>query len=203
LLQSLRDETMSRLRATTIALQARANGYGDTGDAGFSFPAELNDFKLRFAAFDSGGSGAIDVHELVAVLTNLGEPTSAGQLKALIREADASNDGNGMVTFGTFLRVLESVRAARGAGGSGPASAVNTSHSLGYSDSVHAYSDEEKVAFTKHINHWLHDDADCLSRLPLTPESLDLFQALQDGVVLCKLINLARPGTIDERALNR
>ncbi|KAF2288386.1 hypothetical protein GH714_007203 [Hevea brasiliensis] len=38
--------------------------------------------------------------------------------------------------------------------------------------------------------------------LPLDPASSDLFNLVRDGVLLCKLINVAVPGTIDERAIN-
>ena len=30
-----------------------------------------------------------------------------------------------------------------------------------------------------------------------------LFEAIKDGIILCKLINWASPGTIDERAINK
>lgn len=38
--------------------------------------------------------------------------------------------------------------------------------------------------------------------LPLDVESDDLFRKCSDGLLLCKLINLASMDTIDERALN-
>jgi plastin-1 len=36
----------------------------------------------------------------------------------------------------------------------------------------------------------------------MDPESDDIFSAMEDGIVLCKLINLAAPETIDFRAVN-
>ncbi|KAG0488146.1 hypothetical protein HPP92_006957 [Vanilla planifolia] len=38
--------------------------------------------------------------------------------------------------------------------------------------------------------------------LPIDPLADDLFELSKDGVLLCKLINVAVPGTIDERAIN-
>lgn len=36
----------------------------------------------------------------------------------------------------------------------------------------------------------------------MSPEAGDLFKAVADGILLCKLINLAQAETVDERALN-
>jgi hypothetical protein len=38
--------------------------------------------------------------------------------------------------------------------------------------------------------------------LPLDPNSRDLFEKSSDGLILCKLINVAVVDSIDERALN-
>lgn len=38
--------------------------------------------------------------------------------------------------------------------------------------------------------------------LPIDPETEDLFKAVDDGVIFCKLVNIAQPGTVDERVLN-
>ena len=65
----------------------------------------------------------------------------------------------------------------------------------------HSFSEEEKAAFTEHINYCLAGEP-ALPYLPLNPNSLDLFSAVRDGILLCKLINKAVPGTVDERALN-
>ncbi|KAI9108659.1 hypothetical protein K1719_020306 [Acacia pycnantha] len=39
--------------------------------------------------------------------------------------------------------------------------------------------------------------------LPIDPSTNDLFEIAKDGVLLCKLINVAVPGTIDEHAINK
>jgi plastin-3 len=39
--------------------------------------------------------------------------------------------------------------------------------------------------------------------VPVNPEGGDLYHKVQDGLVICKLINLAVPETIDERAINK
>jgi hypothetical protein len=56
-------------------------------------------------------------------------------------------------------------------------------------------------AYSEHINHYLKDDADVAELMPFNPDSEELFAKVGDGIVLCKLINLACPGTIDKRAI--
>ncbi|KAM4723346.1 plastin-1 isoform 2-T2 [Anableps anableps] len=62
--------------------------------------------------------------------------------------------------------------------------------------------DEEKVAFARWINKALGKDPDCSHLLPINPEDESLFASVRDGIVLCKLINLSQPDTIDERVIN-
>ncbi|CAL2038223.1 unnamed protein product [Caenorhabditis brenneri] len=69
-------------------------------------------------------------------------------------------------------------------------------------DSVqHTIRFEEEVAFTDFINKHLKEDEDLMHLLPVQHPS-ELYAKLQDGLILCKLINLTVPGTIDERAIN-
>uniref|UniRef100_A0A667WY93 Lymphocyte cytosolic protein 1 (L-plastin) n=1 Tax=Myripristis murdjan TaxID=586833 RepID=A0A667WY93_9TELE len=67
----------------------------------------------------------------------------------------------------------------------------------------HSYSEEEKVAFVNWVNKALENDADCKHVLPMDPNTNDLFTAVGDGIVLCKMINLSVPDTIDERTINK
>jgi len=67
----------------------------------------------------------------------------------------------------------------------------------------HSFSDEEKVAFTDYINQALKNDPDVGSRLPINSKDNSLFTSVRDGLIMCKLINDAIPGTIDERVLNK
>uniref|UniRef100_A0A8C9L218 Lymphocyte cytosolic protein 1 n=1 Tax=Pavo cristatus TaxID=9049 RepID=A0A8C9L218_PAVCR len=67
----------------------------------------------------------------------------------------------------------------------------------------HSYSEEEKYAFVNWINKALEKDPDCKHVVPMNPETDDLFQAVGDGIVLCKMINFSVPDTIDERTINK
>lgn len=46
------------------------------------------------------------------------------------------------------------------------------------------------------VNLSLKDDMDCKHVIPIK-EPKDLFTAVADGIVFCKMINAAVPGTID------
>jgi plastin-1 len=66
----------------------------------------------------------------------------------------------------------------------------------------HSFDEEEKIAFSEHINQCLAGDALLARHLPLDVNSDDLFTKSSDGLLFCKLINLASRDAIDERALN-
>uniref|UniRef100_A0A672Q2K1 Plastin-2-like n=1 Tax=Sinocyclocheilus grahami TaxID=75366 RepID=A0A672Q2K1_SINGR len=63
--------------------------------------------------------------------------------------------------------------------------------------------EEEKVAFVNWVNKALEKDPDCQHVVPMDPSSNDLFTAVGDGIVFCKMINLSVPDTIDERTINK
>ncbi|MEQ2245320.1 phospholipid scramblase 1, partial [Ilyodon furcidens] len=93
----------------------------------------------------------------------------------------------------TFKKVLTRKDGIYSFGGTSGVSCEGTQHS---------YSDEEKVAFARWINKSLGKDPDCHHLLPVNPNDESLFASLRDGIVLCKLINLSQPDTIDERVIN-
>ncbi len=65
----------------------------------------------------------------------------------------------------------------------------------------HSFEAEELNTFLAFINDVLKDDADVKPYLPLANEDA-LIKACADGILLCKLINAAVPGTIDDRTIN-
>lgn len=94
-----------------------------------------------------------------------------------------------------------------GAGGVGKPASASVAHAGGERQVVktetgatHSYSKEETSAFSDHINRVLANDEALSTLLPLQEESI--FKAVNDGILLSKLINKAVPDTVDERALN-
>lgn len=76
-------------------------------------------------------------------------------------------------------------------------------HVQGSSANVtHTINEEERTAFTSHINAVLAGDPDIGARLPFPTDTFEMFDDCKDGLVLAKLINDSVPDTIDERVLN-
>ena len=48
----------------------------------------------------------------------------------------------------------------------------------------------------------LKKDETVKDKIPMNPENDDLFHVMEDGLILCKLINSIQEGTIDFRAVN-
>lgn len=100
------------------------------------------------------------------------------------QSSNSSIDSNAGVS-GFHLKKQASDRNIEGAGGAS-----------------HTFSEEEKQAFSEHINNCLRGDPVLARHLPLNPDTMDLFDKSHDGLIMCKLINLASADAIDERALN-
>lgn len=69
--------------------------------------------------------------------------------------------------------------------------------------SQHTINEDERTAFTSHINAVLAGDPDIGHLLPFPLDTFEMFDSCKDGLVLAKLINDSVPDTIDERVLNR
>ena len=68
--------------------------------------------------------------------------------------------------------------------------------------SHHIVSEEEQAAYADWINTNLAGDKDLVHKLNISDTGVDLYEKMDDGILLCKIINLAVPDTIDERAIN-
>ncbi|GMH94672.1 hypothetical protein TrVE_jg1997 [Triparma verrucosa] len=165
-------------------------------------PDETNEMRRAYQAFDINGDGHIDADELKSVLDNLGERMSADALNKMIDEVDT--DGNKTVEWDEFCQMMHNIR--NGKGEAAMAQVVKKAAKMfnveGAGGAVHTFSEEERDAFTLHLNNCLGKDPD-LSNMPMKIDSMELFENCQDGLMLCKLINLAEEGSVDERALNK
>ncbi|KAI9078944.1 hypothetical protein K1719_039093 [Acacia pycnantha] len=106
------------------------------------------------------------------------------------------------VDFESFLKVylkLQTLASSRIVG-----SSKNSSGFLKAATTtlLHTISESEKASYVAHINNYHAEDEFLKRYLPMDPSTNDLFKIAKDGVLLCKLINVAVPGTIDERAIN-
>ena len=70
-----------------------------------------------------------------------------------------------------------------------------------YNAFTNPYNVNEKECYCKMINDLLEKDEDLKNKLPVVPESNEIFKKIKDGLILAKLVNLAAPGTVDERVI--
>jgi hypothetical protein len=63
-------------------------------------------------------------------------------------------------------------------------------------NALHSYLEEEKTAFVEFINQQLSDDPDLKGVVPVDSASDDIFKVVHDGILMSKLINVAKPDTI-------
>ena len=163
--------------------------------------AELAQFRQAFAQFDANGDGSIDEGELQTVMQKVGISVSRPRLASIIKEVD--KDASNTIEFGEFIEMMVNMRA--NGSGAQMADVVQKAGKFfevqGASGGKHSFSEDEKQAFTEHLNNCLAGDPD-LPMLPLDPASMGLFSAMSTGILLCKLVNCAVPDTIDVRALN-
>ena len=73
---------------------------------------------------------------------------------------------------------------------------------------IESYNDDpfninEKVVYCKLINKLLANDIEAKEKLPVYPDTNEIFNKLNDGIILSKLINIAFPDTVDERVINK
>jgi len=162
---------------------------------------ETAELKAVFDSFDVDRSGSISAEEFSSVLTALGLNLAEDKVLSMLKAADLN--GNGSISFDEFVKAVERCK-------------TNTSlHSFAEvitkqkatvmqvkrDNVVHSFDEEECAAFIDFINTKLSASPELAYLLPIT-ELPDLFTSVADGVLLCKLINIAVPDTIDERVIN-
>ncbi|CAD5188761.1 fimbrin-1-like isoform X1 [Musa acuminata AAA Group] len=162
---------------------------------------ELRGLKSNYLSA-KGDSGHVTVGNLPAVmvkLKGLHEVLTEEEISAILNASYP--DDNHEMDFEAYLRAyLDSQAEAANKRGS----VKNSSSFLKATTTtlLHTIGESEQGFFVAHINGYLGDDPFLKNYLPLDPASDDLFNLAKDGVLLCKMINVAVPGTIDERAIN-
>ncbi|KAL1552875.1 Fimbrin-2 [Salvia divinorum] len=164
---------------------------------------ELRSLKSSFMAMRRESDGGLKLAELpekMSRLKHVGETLTEDERAAFIQESYQKMDVD--VDFELFLRVylkLQTLATEKRGIGAKNASAFLKSPT---STLLHTISEPEKASYVAHINNYLGEDEFLKKYLPLDTATNDLFEIAKDGVLICKLINVAVPGTIDERAIN-
>ncbi|CAH9054524.1 unnamed protein product, partial [Cuscuta epithymum] len=164
---------------------------------------ELRDLKSKFLAARNK-SQTVTLGDLPTIMTQLkafSNVFSEGEIKAILSET--SSDLKEEIDFESFLRAFLNLQA-RAPTTSGNSKLKTTTSFLKATTTTlrHIISESEKASYVAHINGFLGNDKFLKDYLPLDPSTNAMFELAKDGVLLCKLINVAVPGTIDERAIN-
>ncbi|XP_071689043.1 fimbrin-5-like [Rutidosis leptorrhynchoides] len=150
-------------------------------------------------------SGTVTIQDLPPVLAKLkpfNEVSSEDDVRNMLSDSYSNHAKH--LDFEAFLRVYLNLKT-RASAKMGTSRTFRTTSSFVKSSTTtlrHSISESEKASYVSHINNFLGEDKFLKNYLPLDPATNALFDLCKDGVLLCKLINVAVPGTIDERAIN-
>ncbi|TVU28269.1 hypothetical protein EJB05_19780, partial [Eragrostis curvula] len=161
---------------------------------------------LQFVSLkrDAGHVTTKNLPGLMKKLRGLNEVVSEEEITAFLSESYPDSDQE--IEFESFLREYLNLQArVSGKDGGAAAGAGGKTSFLKSSTTtlLHNLNQAEKSSYVAHINTYLRDDPFLKKYLPIDPSGNQLFDLVRDGVLLCKLINVAVPGTIDERAINK
>jgi hypothetical protein len=129
-------------------------------------------------------------------------PFSQQRLDKVIKDFD--QDGDNALNFGEFLVVFDKGLQLVGTKTGSfvedlrkHAALIKVAGARG----EWVYSNEEMQGFADYVNNSLEQDPDLKGLLPIDGLSDALFKAVHDGILLCKLCNLASPDALDERVI--
>lgn len=177
-------------------------GYVDEGTAIKSAqnserqPYDVVRQALKEVELDS--SRRVELEDFVDLIARLRESSPAQQrTRGFSNAAQKTGDSAG-------APVPSPSHASKGSVGGGiQAKAGRITVGGSTASSQHTINEDERTAFTSHINAVLAGDPDVGHLLPFPLDTFEMFDACRDGLVLAKLINDSVPDTIDERVLNR
>ncbi|CAH9089347.1 unnamed protein product [Cuscuta europaea] len=165
---------------------------------------ELRGLKSTFASVREQAVKltAGDLPSYMSKLKTFSGMFSEEQIKAILTETFTNS--NEEIDFESFLRAFLNLQARVTKKPSNNSKFKTTTSFLKSSTTTlrHSISESEKASYVAHVNKFLQEDSFLKDYLPLDPSTNALFDLAKDGVLLCKLINIAVPGTIDERAIN-
>lgn len=163
--------------------------------------AELRSLMSQFNLLKSK-DGLITAEELQSGINKLNlfqQPLSKEEIVGIMKQQGSYlQDG---LSFESFLKLYLDLQKC-GNPKISPEKKSSAFLKLATTTLLHHISESEKKAYVDHINTYLEDDIALSTVLPIDSSSDAIFDIVKDGVLLCKLINVAVPGTIDERALN-
>ncbi|XP_061426452.1 plastin-3-like isoform X1 [Lethenteron reissneri] len=173
---------------------------------------DLEELREAFSKVDLDGSGYVNDYELQELFKEANLPLPGYKVREIITHLMSESDTNrdGKISFEEFVSIFHGLKSSevsktfrRAINKKEGICAMGGLSELSSAGTQHSYSEEEKFAFVNWINKALESDPDCRHVLPTNPNTEALFQAMGDGIVLCKMINHSVPDTIDERTINK
>ncbi|XP_022091857.1 plastin-3-like [Acanthaster planci] len=174
-----------------------------------SLPLETVEEIIRnFSEFDLDNNGYITPKELGDVFHSVGIDLPGYEIRELIKKIDKNNDNRVELSeffnlyceiknkevAKTFRKAISKKEGISALAGTSHTSAEGTTHSV---------AEAEKVAFANFINKKLAGDEEARAYLPISEATNDIYKKVDDGILLCKMINASVADTVDERAINR
>uniref|UniRef100_A0A8C2HNE2 Plastin-3 n=1 Tax=Cyprinus carpio TaxID=7962 RepID=A0A8C2HNE2_CYPCA len=158
------------------------------------------------------GNGFICDYELHDLFKEANLPLPGYKVREIIQKLmeEGDKDKDNKISFDEFVSIFQELKSSDIAKSFRKAInrkegilAIGGTSELSSAGTQHSFSEEERFAFVNWINKALEQDPDCKHVLPINPNTEDLFKAVGDGIVLCKMINLSVSDTIDERTINK
>uniref|UniRef100_A0AAY4E5R1 Plastin-3 n=1 Tax=Denticeps clupeoides TaxID=299321 RepID=A0AAY4E5R1_9TELE len=174
----------------------------------------LNHFYESAAnsAYYLNSNGFICDHELHELFKEANLPLPGYKVREIIQKLmdEGDRDKDNKISFEEFVSIFQDLKSSDIAKSFRKAInrkegilAIGGTSELSSEGTQHSFSEEERFAFANWINTALEKDRDCKHVVPINPSTNALFKAVGDGIVLCKMINLSVPDTIDERTINK
>lgn len=170
---------------------------------------EMEELREAFQKVDTNSNGFICDLELTDLFKEANLPLPGYKVREIIKKLDHNKDNQ--ISFDEFLSIAKELKGDDIAKSFRKAInrkegilAIGGTSELSSEGTQHSFSEEERYAFVNWINAALEKDPDCKHVLPMNPNTPNsLFTAVGDGIILCKMINLSVPDTIDERTINK
>ncbi|KAF5318842.1 hypothetical protein D9619_010764 [Psilocybe cf. subviscida] len=157
---------------------------------------EMFDLVNRFNGLHTDTPGRVDKSAVLQALQASGQSYDVARetLKHVSVDASGKVELEDWVELNVKLRQEKSGITTKAGKVTVQGSNANVSHTL---------NEDERAEFTNHINLVIENDADLSGRYPIPTDTMQLFDEVKDGLILCKLINDSVPDTIDTRVLNK
>ncbi|KAF7651595.1 hypothetical protein LDENG_00108870 [Lucifuga dentata] len=169
---------------------------------------EVEEIREGFQRIDVNSDGSISAAELGNVFREVGFVMPAYKVREILKKLDRDKDSR--ISFHEFTALFLELKDDQVAQSFKKALnkkegivAIRGTSEISSAGTQHSISEQERIAFANYINSSLEKDLDCRHVLPFDPNTDALFDAVADGILLCKLINFSVPDTIDERTINK